>query len=82
MRIFHAEYLHPSQASRVGLSVFESPQGFLVTEERSGPSTVYATLGLFAARDAALDRAGSRGHELEGQRYRPAAAAPGGPPSS
>jgi hypothetical protein len=75
MRIFRAEYAHPTQASRVGLSVFESPQGFLVTEDRSGTSTVYATLGLFDARDEALARARRRAEELERQRYHPVAAA-------
>jgi hypothetical protein len=75
MRIFRNEYTHPTQASRVGLSVFESPQGFLVTEDRSGPSTVFATLGLFDGRDEALDRARRRGEELQAQRYQPVAAA-------
>ena len=74
MRIFRSEHTHPTQASRVGLSVFESPKGFLVTEDRSGPSTVYATLGLFDARDEALEHARRRGEELERQRYRPCAA--------
>ena len=69
MRIFRSEFAHPTQASRVGLSVFESPRGFLLTEDRSGPSTVVSTLGLFADRDEALQRAKARGEELHGKRY-------------
>jgi hypothetical protein len=75
MRIFRSEYTHPSQASRVGLSVFESPEGYLVTEDRSGPATVVATLGLFGGRDEALALAQERGLVLQEQRYRPAPAA-------
>jgi hypothetical protein len=75
MRIFRSEFEHPTQASRVGLSVFESPKGFLLTEDRSGPSTVFATLGLFPNREEALERAKTRTEELEGQRYRPVTAA-------
>jgi hypothetical protein len=71
MRIFRSELVHPTQASRVGLSVFESPRGFLVTEDRSGPSTVVATLGLYDGREEALERAESRVEELQAQRYRP-----------
>jgi hypothetical protein len=71
MRIFRSEFAHPTQASRVGLSVFESPRGFLLTEDRSGPSTVFATLGVFDGREQALERAKSRGEELQAQRYRP-----------
>jgi hypothetical protein len=69
MRIFRNEYQHPTQASRVGLSVFETKEGFLVAEDRSGPSTVYATLGVFGNRDEALARAEGRGEELQRQRY-------------
>jgi len=75
MRLFRAVYAHPTQASRVGLSVFETPQGFLVTEDRSGPSTVYATLGVFDSREEAQARAHRRAEELERQRYSPVAAA-------
>ena len=75
MRILRSEFAHPTQASRVGLSVFESPQGFLVTEDRSGPSTVYATLGSYPSRDEALERARLRTEELERQRYHPVPAA-------
>jgi hypothetical protein len=74
MRIFRSEYEHPTQASRVGLSVFETPQGFLALEDRSGPSTVNATLGAFAGRDEALARVQSRGEELLRQRYQLVAA--------
>ena len=70
MRLLHEEYQHPTQASRVGLSVFEQPGGgFLVTEERRGTSTVVKTLGLFDAREAAWDRVRGRESELQAQRY-------------
>jgi hypothetical protein len=70
MRLLHQEYQHPTQVSRVGLSVFEQPEGgFLVTEERQGTTTVVKTLGLFDAREAALERAQRRESELQGQRY-------------
>jgi hypothetical protein len=70
MRLLHEEYQHPSQASRVGVSVFEQPSGgFLVTEEWQGTSTVVKTLGLFDGREDALDRARGRGKELQAQRY-------------
>ena len=74
MRIFRSEYEHPTQASRVGLSVFETPQGFLAVEDRSGPSTVNSTLGVFASRDEALARVHGRAEELQRQRYHPIAA--------
>jgi hypothetical protein len=70
MKIFEQALEHPSQASQVRLSVFELPEGFLLTEQRIGTATVVATLGLFDARDAALARARSRAAELEAQRYR------------
>ncbi len=70
MLLLHEDYQHPSQASRVGLSVFEQPEGgFLVTEEWRGTTTVVKTLGLFEAREAALERARGREKELQGQRY-------------
>ena len=63
-------YAHPTQASRVALSVFQEPDGrFLVTEARSGPQTVFATLGAYDNREDALKRARDRAQELSGQRY-------------
>jgi hypothetical protein len=71
MKAFEQTLEHPTQASRVRLNVFALPEGgFLVTEDRIGAATVVATLGLFDARDAALERARSRAAELEAQRYR------------
>jgi hypothetical protein len=76
MKAFEQSLAHPTQASGVRLNVFELPEGFLVTEARTGTTTVVATLGLFEARDAAFTRARERAAELEAQRYRtiPAAA--------
>jgi hypothetical protein len=76
MKAFEQSLAHPTQASRVRINVFELPEGFLVTEERIGTTTVVATLGLFEARDAAFTRARERAAKLEAQRYRtiPAAA--------
>ena len=64
------ELVHPSQASRVRLRVYE-PQtgGYLVTEERQGTSTVISTLGLFDRREEALGRLEARASELVRQRY-------------
>jgi hypothetical protein len=70
MKAFEQSLAHPTQASRARLNVFELPEGFLVTEERIGTTTVVATLGLFEARDVALTRARARAAELEAQRYR------------
>jgi hypothetical protein len=76
MRILHEEYVHPTQASVVALSVFESrDSGYLVTEERRGTAVVYRTLGVFDTREAATARVRERARELEGQRYRRADAA-------
>jgi len=75
--------VHPTQASRVRLRVFEqAPEdtvagmgpdrpGFLVTEERIGARTVVSTLGFVPTREEALDRMRARADELERQRYRP-----------
>jgi hypothetical protein len=76
MRILHEEYAHPTQATTVGLSVFESRDGgYLVTEERRGTATVYRTLGVFDTREAATARVRERSRELGAQRYRRAGAA-------
>lgn len=85
MRIHQQEFEHPTQASRVRLSVFErqpEPEqpvagmgpreaGFLVTEDRIGTVTVVASLGYFASREEAMARVRSRGRELQEQRHRP-----------
>ena len=83
MLIAKEEYSHPTQASRVILSVFEekaggSPveglpdeAGFLVTESWLGASKVVKTLGFFDGRESALARMKSRGQELERQAFRP-----------
>jgi hypothetical protein len=86
MATVHEQILvHPTQASRVRLRVFEKPpepvvagmgpehKGFLVTEERIGARTVFNTLGFDPTREEALARLRSRADELERQRYRPAA---------
>lgn len=77
------EFVHPTQASRVRLAVFqEAPDqssveglpddgGFLVTEERRGAGKVVSTLGVFPDREAALARLQARARQLEAQRYRP-----------
>jgi hypothetical protein len=64
------ELVHPSQASRVRLRIYE-PQtgGYLLTEERPGTSTVISTLGLFDRREEALGRLEARAAELVRQRY-------------
>jgi hypothetical protein len=78
------EFAHPTQASRVRLSVFQvaadqSPveglpdePGYLVTEDRLGAGKVVATLGFYPDREAALARLHERAQELQTQRYRPA----------
>jgi hypothetical protein len=88
MATVHEEILvHPTQASRVRLRVFDRPPertvagmgpdhaGFLVTEERIGSRTVFNTLGFLPTREEALDRLRARATELSQQRYRPATAA-------
>ena len=63
-------YRHPTQASTVGLSVYEErADRYLVTESRSGPQTVIATLGVYDRREDALVRARDRAAELSRQRY-------------
>jgi hypothetical protein len=88
MRVHSEEHRHPTQASRVRLSVFEldRPQGsafgmgsllekgrVLVTEDRIGTSTVVATLGLFTTREEALALVSRRAAELLAQKYTPVA---------
>jgi hypothetical protein len=81
----HEEVLvHPTQASRVRLRVFEKPpervvagmgpdhKGFLVTEERIGSRTVFNTLGFLPTREEALATLRGRASELVRQHYRPA----------
>jgi hypothetical protein len=70
MNVYAEAFRHPTQASEVKLSLFEEPDGrFLVTESRSGTSTVIATLGTFERRQDALDFIRGRGQELGRQRY-------------
>jgi hypothetical protein len=83
MLIAKEEFSHPTQASRVILSVFQeaaggSPveglpddAGFLVTESWLGASKVVKTLGFFDSRDSALAELRKRAQELERQRFRP-----------
>jgi hypothetical protein len=80
--------VHPTQASRVRLRVFEKPpepvvngmgpdqKGFLVTEERIGSRTVFSTLGFLPTREEALARLRARAEELERQHYRPPTSPP------
>jgi hypothetical protein len=79
------EFEHPTQASRVRLSVYEQgppaaesvagllprEPGYLVTEDRVGAGKVVATLGFFHAREQALACLRERARQLERQRYRP-----------
>jgi hypothetical protein len=84
MTVHEETLVHPTQASRVRLSVFEQQPGpsvvaglgpdrpgFLVTEERIGARTVFSTLGFLPTREAALARLGERRSELSRQHYRP-----------
>jgi hypothetical protein len=84
MATVHEEiFVHPTQASRVRLRVFEKPPeptvaglgpdrpGFLVTEERIGARTVFSTLGFLPTREEALARLRERAGELARQSYRP-----------
>jgi hypothetical protein len=85
MKIRTAEFEHPTQASRLRLSVFEHPKdspvsgmpqgGFLVLEERLGASKMAATLGAFASRDEALALMDQRMAELQAQRWTTTSAA-------
>jgi len=69
MSVLDEEYRHPSQATRVRLVVYEKPEGFLVTEERIGSTTVINTLGLLSSREDALGLARRRAEDLVGQRF-------------
>jgi hypothetical protein len=83
MTVAEEVLVHPTQASRVRLRVFEQPPervvagmgpdrtGYLVTEERIGSRTVVSTLGFLPTRDEALARMRARSRELESQHYRP-----------
>jgi hypothetical protein len=69
------QLVHPSQASRVLLRLYDQGGRFLVTEERRGTVTVVATLGSFDTREAALARLQARESQLLAQRYAVAAVA-------
>lgn len=82
--VHEEELVHPTQASRVRLRVFQQlpgghdvaglgphQAGFLVTEERIGARIVFATLGYDPTREEALERLRARAAELAGQSYRP-----------
>ena len=84
MATLHEEiFVHPTQASRVRLRVFEKPPevvvagmgpdqpGYLVTEERIGARTVFNTLGFLPTREEALSRLRERAGELVRQKYGP-----------
>ena len=87
MLIAKEEFSHPTQASRVILSVFEQSKGaspveglpddagYLVTESWLGASKVVKTLGFFDSRDPALGELRKRAQELERQRFRPVSSA-------
>ena len=85
MQIHKEELQHPTQASLVRLNVYElsAPPApvhgmdkllqhgkYLVTEDRIGTHTVVATLGSFATREQAIEKARHRAAELEAQKYR------------
>lgn len=83
MATVHEEiFVHPTQASRVRLRVFDRPPepavagmgpdqpGFLVTEERIGARTVVNTLGFLRTQDEAMARLRGRAAELAQQQYR------------
>jgi len=85
MQIHKEELQHPTQASLVRLNVYElnAPPApvhgmdamlkhgrYLVTEDRIGTTKVVATIGSFATREEALERARQRAAELEAQKYR------------
>ena len=61
---------HPVRAGTIRVDVFEQGGGYLVTEARDGAATVYATLGWFDKKDAALARAAERARQLEIQHYK------------
>jgi hypothetical protein len=69
MSLLQEELSHPTQPSRVRLTVFPREEGFLVTEERIGTVTVFDTLGLYGERPAAESRLRRRHAELVAQGY-------------
>jgi hypothetical protein len=86
MLIRQENFQHPTQASTVRLNVYEiantpapvfgmdtlmRPGRFLVTEDRTGTSTVVSTLGSFATKDEALTLVDQRAAALVAQRYTP-----------
>ncbi len=64
MNLLQEEFEHPTQVSRVRLRVFPLPEGFLVTEERQGVTTV------FRPTSRANPRIGQR-HHAGGRSYLP-----------
>ena len=87
MLVEEQAFAHPTQASRVVLSVFERPAdtspveglpdeaGFLVTETWRGTSKVVKSLGFFASRDEAAACLRRRADALARQLFKPVAAA-------
>jgi hypothetical protein len=71
MALLQEQLAHPTQPSRVRLSVFPCEGGFLVTEERIGTVPVFNTLGLYGGREAAEARLRERHAELVAQGYGP-----------
>ena len=83
MRLEQLELEHPRQASRVRLNLYRyTPppdervagmmphrEGFLLTEDRAGTTTVVASLGFFADEAEARARMGERAEELRRQGY-------------
>jgi hypothetical protein len=69
MKLLEETLRHPSQASLVRLRMFRQPEGFLLTEEWAGSTTVYKTLGLFEDEAAAAAQASRRLQELTQQRF-------------
>jgi hypothetical protein len=94
MRIFQQDYEHPTQASRARLNVYRyqpaaeervsgmlpRQDGFLLTEERVGTTTVVSTLGFYPVEAEARARMQTRAAELARQGWR-AATTPGPVPS-
>lgn len=73
MRILEEACRHPLRGDGITLRVFQREGGYLAMESRDGTVTVFATLGLFDAREAALARVTARGQELKRQGYQGAA---------
>jgi hypothetical protein len=93
MRIQQRELQHPTQVSRLRLTLYRydpagnervaglmpDQPGFHVTEERVGTRTVVSSLGFFAEQPQALDLLQRREHELAAQGWRAAAGPPAAP---